>query len=290
MAAGLSPRACVRHIEALLDAAEAGADPALLVATLAGDAAVLGRHQHGGTALVAGRVPAPVVRRSGGGRTLRLGAGTAAVALAIPRAAALGGETFAPSRAINRMVRGLLRGLGRLGLPAPPRYTDRDFVAAGEAEIAVVSMDARPGGALLFEAYLGLERTLAPGDGWSGYPPRPGRPARAIGRVDDLAGAIAWGHARAYGCVPEPGGGLGEGGDPDPDPAEPGPSGPLEEVPIGFVHALAGGRVRGDFIAPAFQVRRLEARGEPEPDAPFIGIPDPAPLIRAILSAPRSPT
>ena len=263
-----------------------GAAPRLVVAELAGDALVLGRHQRASSALALDAVAAaglPIVRRAGGGRTVRAGAGTLGVLLAVPSIGALLPAAVGADKVINRYVRGLLAGLTSV-CGSGVHYFGRDFVSAEGRQVGVVSQDGTPGGAALFEAIVGVERSLALEPAWNGYPahadPRAAGPeavalaalAKQPHAFDEIAPRIADGYARVYGCDAVPSAAaLPEGELPEPavreDEAGWEESG-VADVAIGFAEALVrhdgaavtDARLRGDFIAPAFAVRALEAR------------------------------
>jgi lipoate-protein ligase A len=144
--------------------------------------ATLGRAQHGragvlrvfsfpGEVLSAGRwhlAPPDVadadeafVRRLCGGRALALGEGFVGLSLLLPhRSALVSGEplALAPFQVPNRYVRGLLRALKQLGLPA--FYPGRDLVTVNRRPIAAVSFETDEEGRLAFEAILAVERPL----------------------------------------------------------------------------------------------------------------------------------
>src|SRR5512143_3306381 len=93
-----------------------GAEPVLLLATLAGETVLLGRHQRASSALrldaVRGR-GLPLARRPGGGRALLAAGGALALFAAVPAGAALFPGPFGVDKVMNRYVRGLLAGLRR---------------------------------------------------------------------------------------------------------------------------------------------------------------------------------
>ncbi len=262
----------------------------LLVAELDGPCVLLGRHQRATSALdVAAAVAGGrrVARRLGGGKTLLCAPGTVGVLLVVPPGAGLE-EIATPERALNRYVRGLLRGLGGVGAARGAFYFGRDFVSADKQQVAIVSQDGAPGGTVLFEAFVAVHAPLALPAGLSRYPvhgdPRAAGPPHAClaalwaagGRThtfDELAEAIVSGYARSTGATVQRASldELGdEAEDPTPDVIEREDgfawSG-VADVPIGFVEALVRAddgralevRLRGDFIAPTFVVRELEA-------------------------------
>lgn len=260
------------------------ARPTLLVAELAGDAVLLGRHQRASSALSLSAVEDAglvVARRLGGGRAVRVGAGTLGVALAVPSTGALLPAPVGPAKVINRYVRGLLAGLSLVSGTTPVHYFGRDFLSSGGRRIGLVSQDGAEAGAALLEALIAVERPLDLPPALNGYPPhgdpRVAGPApvalaerwSARRDAEAIAVQIARGYERIYGCA------VARREAP-PAPVPPDPPALEEEagwresgvadVAIGFTEALvrvAGERVeavriRGDFIAPAFAIRALE--------------------------------
>jgi lipoate-protein ligase A len=133
---------------------------------------VLRIHAFPGEVLAAGRWHlAPVsaldlgdafVRRLTGGRALALGDGYLGLSLLLPHRSALIADdplTLAPFQVANRYVRGLMRALKQLGLPA--FYPGRDLVTVNRRPIAAVSFETDEEGRLLFEAVLAVERPLS---------------------------------------------------------------------------------------------------------------------------------
>jgi hypothetical protein len=283
-ARGVTPERLARWGTGLL--AQDLGSATLVLAELAETCVLLGRHQRAASALDREAVAARgwrVLRRLGGGKSIVVTPGTIAVLLAVPPGSGLG-VSFGADRAINRHVRGLLRGLG--GGLGGAFYFGRDFVSADKRQVAIVSQDGAPGGGtLLFEAFVAREAVLALPAELSRYPQhgdgRAGGPAHTslaeLGRgrdFEDVAQAIARGYAQTTGA------GLQATGDDALDDDADGSLVPpvveddegwawsgIADVPIGFLEAQVqheGGRVRaarlrGDFIAPAFAVRHLEA-------------------------------
>lgn len=281
--------------------AEAASVPALVVAELTGEGALLGRHQRALSALVPSAA-AGAARRAGGGRAAWVGEGTVGVLWAEPA-----GGVDAP-HFLNRRVRLLLRALRACGIAAS--YTGRDFVRAEGRSVALVSQDGGAGGALVLEALVAARRPLALPPGVSRYPERADvTPAAAtladLGARGDLAAALA----DAFGAAP-----LAEVPEAPPlalraDETELEWSG-LAEIPIGFCEALArragdrlaAARVHGDFIAPAFAMESFERSlaGAPAtrdaivarleealrlPGATLLGVDHPHILVEAVLAA-----
>ncbi len=110
----------------------------------------------------AGELGDAFVRRLTGGRALALGEGYLGVSLLLPhRSALLADDPFAlaPFQVANRYVRGVMRALKQLGLPA--FYPGRDLVTVNRRPIAAVSFETDDEGRLLFEAILAVDRPLS---------------------------------------------------------------------------------------------------------------------------------
>jgi hypothetical protein len=189
-----------------------------------------------------------------------------------------------PDKLINRIVRGLLAGLTRLGSRGGAHYFGRDFVSAEGQQLALVGQDTL-GRAGLFEALVAIERPLALPDGLNGYLEHSdarakGPPSTTLAALrgsappfEAISEAIAEGHRAAYAVnwtavgVPES---LSAAPTDDSSGVEVedgwGESG-VADIPIGFAEALvrldgarlSGVRLRGDFLAPTFLIRELEA-------------------------------
>ena len=132
----------VRAIAAPLDGALArlradGAEAALLVAPLAGEAVAIGRFQRVGSTIDVALPHAPIVRRASGGSAIAVRAGQLYVALDLASPTALGGVAD-PARILNRHVRPLLRALQSQGVRAV--YGGRDFIACRGVAIAWVGV------------------------------------------------------------------------------------------------------------------------------------------------------
>jgi len=270
--------------------------PVLVIADFAAPALVLGRHQRAASAvdLPAARAQGVAsLRRAGGGRTLLAGDGTVGLFLQTPPGMHLAAAPFPPDRTTNRYVRGLLAALRRLGA-RQAAWLGRDFVSAGGRQLAVVSQEATPDGAVALEAFLSVSRPLVP-------PPellraRPHSDPRAGGpeavslaelaartpSFDEVAAASMAGWGGPDGPAPEPfEGALPEAELPPAEEDEAGlSSSGLVEIPIGFLEALSavaagrlvGPRLRGDYIAPAAAVAALEAALDGAPlDAAEVG-------------------
>lgn len=102
------------------------------------------------------------MRRLVGGRALALGEGYLGISLLLPHRSALVADdplALAAFQVPNRYVRGLLRALKQLGLPA--FYPGRDLVTVNRRPIAAVSFETDDEGRLLFEAIVAVERPLS---------------------------------------------------------------------------------------------------------------------------------
>jgi hypothetical protein len=286
VAPSCDPGRFVRLGAGLLDAVATDPRPRLLIAGLEGQAILLGRHQRARSALEVGAVEVahgPVLRRVGGGRALAAGAGRIGLYRALPRLDALLDAPIPADRVLNRYVRGLLAGLTRSGAGSGAHYFGRDFVSSESRQLARVSQDGRQEGPTLFEAFVAVEESLDLPAPLRGYPvhsdPRADGPPPVIlselwsrdHTFDSIAEAIVEGYASVFGCRIERVESLelGEGEvTPDVWEEEEGweESG-VADIPIGFAEALlrhGDGKVqevrfRGDFVAPAFVLRDLEA-------------------------------
>lgn len=286
-----SPERFVRLGAGLLDEVAADPRPRLLICRLEGEAVLLGRHQRATSALEADALEGAgprILRRVGGGRALLAGEGRIGLYLALPKLDSLLDTPIPADRVLNRYVRGLLAGLTHSGAGAGAHYFGRDFVSSESRQLARVSQDGGPEGATLFEAFVGVEESLDLPAPLRGYPvhsdPRAdGPPPVTLSELwsephsfEAIADAIVRGYATTFDCAIER---IDRADGPeatilpevweDEDGWE--ESG-VADIPIGFAEALLrhdGDRVeevrfRGDFIAPAFVLRELEAslRGE----------------------------
>lgn len=143
----------------LLDAAAPGSTPVLLVHAHPGRALSLGRyHPWRGPAERAGIT---AWRRLTGGRVLGSGEGWAGLFIIAPYPGALLAERDAAitaERVMNRYVRGLLSALKALGIDAS--YPGRDAITARGREIAACSFEVNAAGAILFEAFIAVNRGM----------------------------------------------------------------------------------------------------------------------------------
>ncbi len=144
----------------LLDAAAAAPSaPILLVHAHPGRALSLGRyHPWNGPAERAGIF---AWRRLTGGRVLGSGEGWVGFAIIASHTGALLTErdaAIAPERVMNRYVRGLLSAFKALGIDA--FYPGRDAITAHGCEIAACSFEVNAAGAILFEAFVAVNRGM----------------------------------------------------------------------------------------------------------------------------------
>jgi hypothetical protein len=283
--------------------AESG-EGALVVSRLRGSGAVLGRWQPGAGAL----------RRWTGGRATRSGDGIAALAAIAPAPQAWLDERsrLAGPRLLNRWARGLLAGLGAMGVQAA--YPGRDFATANGRQIASLGLERTLEGRLLFHAVIGARQAhpAEPDPEFAGLPayPPPSTLAAEGGDPDALR-ALARGFAQRLGLELIEAGPPGTGPLP-PDPTPPGVGGDAVRIPIGRLQAqleldaagrIARARLLGDWIAASADVALLEdalvgadpadgsalealaARWLALPGAIAIGVTDPAQIARALRTA-----
>ena len=271
----------------LVTEARARAEPLLCAYAMGGDVLSLGRFH---------AIPPPrpasgvqLLRRKSGGRPAPLGEGYLALALALPHAGMLTGESpaaLAPSQVLNRAVRGLLGALESLGVSA--YYPGRDVVAVNGRVLAALGFETAPDGATLIEACIAVRRSfavvteLADRADPAGVvpvdlllPDQATSIAEAGGRagdLDDLVAALATGYAGRLGLDVTLGGTVP---DPDADESwlEAGRIPPhldrhaLTRDMLGVIEVyvactagrVADVRVCGDLIAPSETVARLEA-------------------------------
>lgn len=128
-------------------------DPAeLLVAPLSGSGVLLGAFQR--TSELASDPGVPIFRRGSGGHAVRAGEGVVYVQLVLAHPSAL--VACDASRLLNRYVRPVLHGLGRLGKPA--HYFGRDVVSVEKRPVAFVGFGHdRASGRSLVEAFVAVE-------------------------------------------------------------------------------------------------------------------------------------
>lgn len=287
-----SPETFVRLGAGLLEKVSSDPRPRLLIAELSGEAILLGRHQRAASALDRSAWESsglPVFRRPGGGRALVAGAGRIGLFLGLPRPDALLDSPIPTDRVINRYVRGLLGGLSRAGASSGAHYFGRDFVTSESRQLARLSQDGLAEGPTLFEAVIGITRSIDLPASLGGYPvhsdPRAEGPPSVVleelwqepRSFSTLAEILIEGYERAFGVEATPAKeataptGFGPEVWEDEEGFE--ESG-VADIPIGFAEALLKHRedkveevrFRGDFIAPCFVVRALEAE---LPDTPL---------------------
>lgn len=257
-------RALLRDVEA----------PTLLVARMSGRALSIGRWQNRGTVLAQVAQGLPWSRRVTGGRAVALGEGMFGVALGLPSRSSLLPEAgVAASRFINRMVRGVLQGLGTLGVSA--KYFGRDYISVESSQAGLVGFDVAPDGCALLECVLAAETHWWLPEAFDALPPRapvrgvpgPGHIGPLSGRSSaELAEHLGRGYAQAFGVEP-----TFEKRTPAfctaAEPSELPLRSALHPIPAGFVEvqvALSDGRIAqvrlcGDFQADSAGIARLEA-------------------------------
>jgi len=102
------------------------------------------------------------VRRPVGGRALALGEGYLGISLLLPHRSALVADdplALAAFQVPNRYVRGVMRALKQLGLPA--FYPGRDLVTVNRRPIAALGFETDDEGRLLFEMIVAVDRPLS---------------------------------------------------------------------------------------------------------------------------------
>jgi len=135
------------------------ARPVLVIYAMSGRVVSIGRyHLYEGPDERAGVV---AVRRPSGGRVLGGGEGWLGVALVLPTRASLlvqERQALKPEQVMNRYVRGVLAGLGGLGLDC--FYPGRDAITRERRELGACSFETDGAGAMLFEAALAVNRGM----------------------------------------------------------------------------------------------------------------------------------
>lgn len=134
------------------------ATPQLLVARLSGAVASLGRWQRGASVLRAELLEEPPVRRPTGGRAAALGEGMLAVAICLPHRSWLVSDevdALDASRLLNRAIRGVLAGLGTMGVSA--KYFGRDYVSVDSTQAGLTGFEIAPGGVALVDCVWAAE-------------------------------------------------------------------------------------------------------------------------------------
>lgn len=195
------PELCAR----LLDEAK----PRLVVARLSGAVASVGRWQRPASVLAAEGRAKGFVRRRTGGRSAALGEGLVAVALSLPHRSWLLSDDVAAlptSKLLNRSVRGMLAGLGSLGVAA--HYFGRDYVSVDSAQAGLAGFEIAPSSAALVECVLAAETHWWLPESIDALPARPAvRGVPGPGHVKALEGrtsaevlaAMAGGYASTFG-------------------------------------------------------------------------------------------
>jgi hypothetical protein len=279
-------------------------DGAVVAARLRGSALALGRWQPG---------RAGALRRWTGGRATHFGDGVLCLGAIAPEPQAwLDERAQLPGpRLLNRWARGLLAGLGAMGVQAA--YPGRDFATANGRQVAMLGLERTRSGRLLFHAVIGATRAhpAEPDPEFPGLPPYPQTSSiEAEGGDPSQLRALARGLVQRFGldavesAAPEPG--------PLPsDPTPPGVCGPAVRIPIGRLCAalelspdgcIARARLLGDWIAASSDLEALEtalAGAEPSdaalealaarwlarPGAIAIGVTDPRQIAGALRAA-----
>lgn len=146
-------------------------EPVLRCSTMAGPSLRFGRYQRLPAALFerqAGAATVEAQRRLTGGRLIPGGEGFLHVSFVMPRAVEILPNSFPkplpPEKVINRYVRGILRGLNRLG--ARSFYPGRDFLTAQSKKVGWVSFEVDEAGAVLLECVLAWRQTFAVAAAW----------------------------------------------------------------------------------------------------------------------------
>ncbi|MGF1467495.1 MAG: hypothetical protein ACFCGT_15325 [Sandaracinaceae bacterium] len=278
-AEGVDPAAAVGVGGALRGTVGREVPAALYVASLRGDARVFGRWQVPALTL---RSEAAAVRRWTGGPATVAGDGVLYLALALARA-----DVFLETprdRILNRTVRGLLGGLRAVGFAA--HYFGREFVSVDKRPAGLLGWARAADGRVLFEAFLGAERTYPPPADEVATPARrePPRLGKAPLRLADVgtppsAAELCAACARAW----DREGALEPVHADPPAPGPPPPEPPAQvhwseprEVPIGWIWAgLARGpagvthaRIAGDLYQDDDGPDRLSAALMGAPPSP----------------------
>ena len=138
---------------------------AIVIATLVGDAAALGRYQRPGRT-----GHDREVRRLTGGRSTLYGDGILTLSAVIPSSQAWleEREELPGPRLLNRYVRGLLAALRSCGLHAV--YPGRDFVTVAGRRVAYVTLERSDSGRLLFQAVMGTTGAYVVDDSGPDFP------------------------------------------------------------------------------------------------------------------------
>lgn len=243
-------------------------DAELLLATVEGEAVVLGALQRVSELGPADDPVRPLLRRGSCGAEAMVGKGSLWVQLALARSDAL--VRCEPSRLLNRYVRPLLRALTKVGALA--HYFDRDWISAGKRPVAMIAFahDAATGRALV-EAIIAVRTPFAirARPSYLGKAPATLADIGASVELARLGDVLAEAYASAYGrSIVEMPGFQGDSSGRPPPPgvdlrAEPAWAATRDEA-IGIVGAGrdASGRMRvgGELMASRDAVSRLEER------------------------------
>lgn len=243
-------------------------DAELLLATVEGEAVVLGALQRVSELGPADDPVRTLLRRGSCGAEAMVGKGSLWVQLALARSDAL--VRCEPSRLLNRYVRPLLRALTKVGALA--HYFDRDWISAGKRPVAMIAFahDAATGRALV-EAIIAVRTPFAirARPSYLGKAPATLADIGASVELARLGDVLAETYASAYGrsIVEMPGFQSDSSGTPPPPDvdlrAEPAWAATRDEA-IGIVGAGrdASGRMRvgGELMASRDAVSRLEER------------------------------
>ena len=255
----------------------ARASPALIGARTTGGAIALGRFQRGEAVLTDLALEKRPVRRVTGGRALALGEGLVALALALPHRSWLVSEepeALPLDSLLNRAVRGLLSGLGLLGVGAS--YFGRDFLTVDGAQAGYLSFEVDRRGVTLVECLLAADAHWWLPEELSSRPPAPlprgvpgpGMIARLAGRTSaQVVEAVARGYAERFQLQLEGAGGpILPAAPPKVESlALPRASG-LVAIPAGSMEArvaledgrILAARLEGDFLADSVGLERVE--------------------------------
>jgi len=143
---------------ALREAADRGDRGVLRTCSVTGSVLLAGRYHAVPPDAPAGGATS-MQRRRTGGRAVAFGDGFLGLSLVLPHWSALVSEdwrTLDPAQVMNRCVRGVLRGLAAVGVPA--FYPGRDLITVDRRALGLVSFETTASGALLFEAVIALTR------------------------------------------------------------------------------------------------------------------------------------
>jgi lipoate-protein ligase A len=243
-------------------------EPRLAIASGEREEVVLGQFQRARSALRLDEVAArglTVTRRTSGGPAVLFGPGSLHVALSLPRPDAL--VSCTPRQLVNRYVRPLLRGLGRLGCAA--HYFGRDWVTAAKRPVAWIGYAELGDGRSWVEALVAVQHRFDLPSELDGYPARqndwflgkaPITLEDVLGRsvsADEVQSAITGAYHAAFG---ELGAGTWTHDELRPEVHDERPAwdAVIEEA-IGFIGASAAPSpgVGGDFLAGAEVVEAL---------------------------------